>query len=136
MSVLDEVTAKAKSMVGEKMPAAPLAAALFEFLKKPEMGGVQGLIGRFEKAGLGAQIQSWMGGGKPLPIAPEEVTRVLGSENVGDIATKAGMPPADATQQIATLLPDVVKQFASAGSGSAAGPLGEVGAFVKSKFDK
>ena len=135
MSVLDEVAAKAKSVVGDKVPAAGIAGALLEFLRKPEVGGMQGLVQTFEKAGLGAQIQSWIGKGRPLPISPDEVTRALGSGAIGDLAARAGMPAADATHQIATLLPDVVRQFASA-DGPAAGALGSVGAFVKSGLGK
>ena len=41
-------------------------------------GGVQGVVSQFEKNGLGATVQSWVGTGPNQPVSPDDVRRVLG----------------------------------------------------------
>lgn len=136
MSVLDEVATKVKSAVGAKLPTTSLLDALVEYLGRSETGGLHGLVQKFEKAGLGAQIQSWIGTGTSLPITPDEVTRALGSTDLSQIATKAGIPVEQASQQLATLLPDAVNHLTPAGKLPVAEKLGGLFGSLKDKFSK
>src|SRR5438094_372794 len=43
-------------------------------------GGLQGIVGEFEKNGLGPTVKSWVGTGPNHPISPDEVHRVLGPD--------------------------------------------------------
>ena len=43
-------------------------------------GGLQGVVSEFEKNGLGATVQSWVGTGPNQTISQDEVHRVLGPE--------------------------------------------------------
>lgn len=136
MSVLDEVANKVKSVVGEKAPAAGLLPLVMELLNRPEIGGTKGLVKKFESAGLGAQIQSWIGGDKPLPITPDQVTRVFGNTEINQLATKANLPVADVATQLATLLPEAVKKFAPAVTIPGAEKVGEFVGSLKEKLTK
>ena len=72
-------------------------------------------LAKLEAAGLGAQVQSWLGEGRPLPLAAEQLRAVLGQDPLQQIAREFGLP-ADATLKIlAEQIPNAVHQ---AGAGS------------------
>lgn len=136
MKILEEVTAKVKTAVEQKVPSSDILMTLVEFLKRPDLGGLPGLVQKFEKAGLGQQIQSWIGKETPLPITPDEVTRALGSTEIADMAAKVGVPTEELTRHVAELLPTAVKQFAPGVEAPAGGIMGEIGSFIKDKLAK
>jgi uncharacterized protein YidB (DUF937 family) len=137
MSILNEVVTKATAMVGDKaQPAIGLLNPLIEYLHRPEIGGVPGLVQKFEKAGLGPQIQSWIGSGKQLPITPDDVIHVFGSTDISSLAAKAGIPTEQAAQQIAELLPQAVSNFAPSAKLSNTGVFGDVATKIEQQFVK
>jgi len=71
-------------------------------------GGLGGLVGAFEQAGLGELAKSWVGTGANLPVSAEQIQSVLGSGVVAQFAEKLGVDPAQAAGQLAQLLPQVV----------------------------
>jgi len=71
-------------------------------------GGLGGLMNAFRNKGLGDMISSWISTGPNPPITPAQVTDVLGHETVGQFASKAGVPPSEAGQLLAGLLPAAV----------------------------
>lgn len=76
-----------------------------------EIGGLSGLISKFEQAGLGDAIQSWIGGGPNQPVSGDQVSSALGSGTVADIAARLGVAPDAAAGQLAQLLPDLINQL-------------------------
>lgn len=136
MGVLNEVVTKGEALIADKAPASGLLNHLIDFLHRPETGGLQGLILKFEKAGLGPQIQSWIGTGKPLPITPDEVTRALRSEEIAELATKAGVSTEQASRQISELLPQAIKHFAPDAKLPGARVFGDVATSLEEKFIK
>ena len=89
-------------------------------------GGLGGLVGKFEQAGLGNVVSSWIGGGQNLPISAEQLQSVLGSDAVAGIAAKLGINPADAMGQLSTMLPGLVDKLTPNGAAPAGG-LGNMG---------
>ncbi len=71
-------------------------------------GGLQGIMSKFEAAGLGNKVQSWTGGGGNLPLAAEEVTRVFPPQQIESFAEAHGVPASVATEMLAHLLPHAV----------------------------
>jgi uncharacterized protein YidB (DUF937 family) len=71
-------------------------------------GGLGGLVGAFEKAGLGEVAQSWVSGGGNLPVSADQIQAVLGSGVVAQFAQKLGIDPQQAAGHLAELLPQVV----------------------------
>ena len=71
-------------------------------------GGLPGIMSRFEAAGLGNKVQSWVGNGSNLPLAAEEVTRVFPPQEIESFAEAHGVPPTVATAMLAHLLPHAV----------------------------
>lgn len=71
-------------------------------------GGVSGLVEKFEQAGLGEHIRSWVGSGDNLPISAEDITRVFPPEQIAAWAEQHGLPAEAAPQLLAHLLPHAV----------------------------
>ena len=55
-------------------------------------GGLGGLVQKFEAAGLGGVISSWIGSGENQAIAPDALHGILGSDVVQQISAKTGLP--------------------------------------------
>lgn len=132
MSVLDNVLDKAKSVAGAE-PASALMNQLLEFLKSPELGGIQGLVKKFEKAGLGPTIHSWIGNGKQLPITPAEITKVLGSDTISQMANKTGFSVNEVGQKLTDILPATISRLTPGGKFPSLGSISELGSGLKDK---
>ncbi len=91
-----------------------------------EHGGLGGLIGRFEQAGLGHVVSSWIGKGENLPVSGEQMAQVLGTDTVAALARKVGLSADDLPGQLSQILPGLVDQLTPHGESPAAG-LGNAG---------
>lgn len=79
-------------------------------------GGMQGLIAQFEKQGLGSTVKSWVGNGANLPITPDQVHQVLGSQTVQAMAARFGINPQEMAQRIAQALPKAIDHLTPTGA--------------------
>ena len=84
-------------------------------------GGLGGLIAKFQQAGLGPVIASWIGGGPNEPVSGEQVTSALGSSTVADMAGKLGLNSGEVAGQLSQLLPLLVNQLTPQGQAPAQG---------------
>jgi uncharacterized protein YidB (DUF937 family) len=91
---------------GQTGQAALIATAL-EFVNS-QPGGITGLIERFQQHGAGEIVQSWIGHGENQPISPDTLNNVLGHDNVGALAQKAGVSSDQLSGMLAAVLPHVV----------------------------
>jgi hypothetical protein len=57
-------------------------------------GGLAGLVEMFNKSGLSQQAASWVGTGENLPISADQISKVLGSGQLAELAGKFGIDPA------------------------------------------
>ena len=73
--------------------------------------GLAGLVGAFQKQGLGDMVSSWISTGPNPPISETQVSSVLGEETIGQFARKAGVPANQASSLLAALLPTAVDQL-------------------------
>lgn len=81
-----------------------------------QSGGISGLVEKFQQAGMGDVVSSWIGKGENLPISPEQLQSVLGSEAVSNMAQKMGLNPDDALGQLSNLLPSLVDKLTPDGA--------------------
>ena len=72
------------------------------------MGGLGGIISAFQKGGLGHLTDSWVGTGDNLPVSGDQLSQVLGSDKISQIASQLGMSQSDAAGGLAKILPDLV----------------------------
>lgn len=72
------------------------------------MGGLGGIISAFQKGGLGHLTDSWVGTGDNLPVSGDQLSQVLGSDKISQIASQLGMSQSDAAGGLAKILPDLI----------------------------
>lgn len=124
MGLLDSVMGAVSGQAGQQGGLASVLGGLLA--NNSELGGLSGLIEKFKQAGLGDVIQSWIGKGENLPISAEQITQVLGSGTVGNIASQLGVDPAQASSQLAQMLPGLINTLTPGGEAPQGG-LGQAG---------
>jgi uncharacterized protein YidB (DUF937 family) len=90
-------------------------------------GGLAGLVQKFQQGGLGDVVASWIGTGQNLPVSPDQLRQVLGSDVIGQLAQQLGVPQEDVASQLSQLLPQVVDQATPEGRLPDEGGLGSLG---------
>ena len=76
-----------------------------------QSGGLAGLVQLFTSKGMGDIISSWTGTGDNLPISSGQITEVLGSDTIKNLASKLGMDSNSLTGQLSNLLPQVIDKL-------------------------
>lgn len=109
MGLLDDLAGKAlTSFLGSSQN--PLAHSALEMIQN-QPGGLSGLVQQFQQKGLGDVVSSWVSTGQNLPITSDQISHVLGSQQVKDLAAKVGISPEQATSQLSALLPTIVDKL-------------------------
>lgn len=93
----------------------PLASGLLQMIQN-QPGGLQGLVQSFHDKGMGGLVSSWISTGPNPPISADQVHQVLGSDQVKELAAKAGINPDMASSAIAQILPGLVDKLTPNGS--------------------
>ena len=102
-----------------------------------ELGGISGLTDKFNQAGLGDMLGSWIGTGANLPISADQISNVLGSDAIGNIASQLGLDPVMVSNQLAQMLPGLIDQLTPQGAvpegglGNAGDLMGMLGGLLK-----
>jgi uncharacterized protein YidB (DUF937 family) len=78
-------------------------------------GGLAALVQQFQAAGLGEQVNSWIGTGQNLPVSPEQLQGALGGDQMSMMAEKMGLSTGDLGAQLSQMLPQVVDQLTPSG---------------------
>lgn len=90
---------KARGLVGM------LVSRIFDW----NSGGTEGFLDAFHTRGLGDVVSSWLGTGiNRLPISPRQLESVIGSNVLGGIAARLGLPAGTVGSAAAAILPDLV----------------------------
>jgi uncharacterized protein YidB (DUF937 family) len=71
-------------------------------------GGVQGVVGEFERNGFGQTVQSWVGTGPNDPISAGDIQRVLGPDLLQQLSAKSGLSQQDLADKLTQILPRAV----------------------------
>ena len=95
MGLFDSLTEGLKGVLGQ-VTVQDLPGMLNAALAQTPMGNLQGLADQLQSGGLGAEVQSWIGAGKNLPISADQLKEVLGSDQVKQIAQHFGIDPGGA----------------------------------------
>ncbi len=126
------------AVTGQLQQQGSLSGALGGLLAtNGELGGLSGLADKFQQAGLGHVIGSWIGRGENLPISADQISSVLGSDTIGNIANQLGIDPAQASDQLSQVLPGLIDKLTphgvmpEGGLGNAGDLMGMLGGLLK-----
>lgn len=110
------------ALLGGGGGAGGLAGALGGLLaNNGSQGGLGGLVGKFEQAGLGNVIGSWIGNGPNAPVSGDQLNNVLGGDVVGGLAQKLGVNVQTLLPMLAAVLPMVINHLTPQGQVPAQG---------------
>ena len=84
-------------------------------------GGLGGLADKFNQAGMGDVLNSWIGSGKNQPISGDQLTQVLGHDTLGQIAGQLGLNHGDTAGALSQILPGLIDQLTPHGQAPAGG---------------
>jgi uncharacterized protein YidB (DUF937 family) len=115
MGLFDQITGALGQQLGGSGQTNQLMQMVVSLINSHQ-GGLQGLVQQFTQAGLGQQAQSWVSTGQNLPISAEQITQVLGSGKIQDIAKQLGIGHADTASGLANVLPHVVDHLTPNGA--------------------
>ena len=92
-------------------------------------GGLGALLQQLQAAGLGEQVNSWVGTGQNLPLSPEQLQGALGGDQMSMMAEKMGLSTGDLGAQLSQMLPQVVDQLTPGGQ-LPQGGMGDLGSLL------
>lgn len=92
-------------------------------LLSPESGGLNGLVQKFEQAGLGDMIKGWISTGPNPAISTDQLQKALGSDAVTKLAAAAGINPDDLLKQVSAHLPGIIDKLTPDGTAPSADAL-------------
>ena len=71
-------------------------------------GGPAGIAQKFQQAGLGDKVQSWIGNGHNLPVSAEQIAQVFPPAQLDAWAQQHGLPAGVASGILAQFLPHAI----------------------------
>lgn len=80
-----------------------------------KMGGIDGLVKKFQQSGMGDVASSWVGTGENKNINPDQLTHVLGKDQITDLARQADIPESQAPSVLSRILPAIVDKLTPEG---------------------
>ena len=133
-SVLSAVTQNAQSssgglgdLIGQLAGNPQLMQVATSLLSNDgSVGGLEGLIAKFQQAGLGDVMASWVGTGRNQAISGDQLGQVLGNDTLSGLARQLGVNSGDLAGQLSSVLPGLVDQLTPNGHAPAGG-LGNAG---------
>jgi uncharacterized protein YidB (DUF937 family) len=81
-----------------------------------EDGKLQGLVQKFKDEGLDQQVSSWISKGENIPVAGDQIKKILGNDIVAGIAQKLGISTDEAADKLAHEVPKAVDEQTPDGS--------------------
>ncbi|KAB1075151.1 YidB family protein [Methylobacterium planeticum] len=80
-----------------------------------DLGGLDGLIERFQRGGLGDVMESWIGHGQNRPVQPNQLADALGPDTIDTLEHQTGLDRTALLGQLAQVLPEVISQLTPQG---------------------
>jgi len=75
-----------------------------------------GIVSEFQSKGLGETVKSWVAVGPNQPVSGEQISQVLGSDTVSQLAARFGFSQEDLANKISQVLPQVVDKLTPHGT--------------------
>jgi uncharacterized protein YidB (DUF937 family) len=98
---------------GSQQGQSPLAQMALQLIQ--QNGGLPGILAKFQQAGMGQHADSWVGTGSNMPITADQLSQVLGSGALGQLAQQFGMSQGGASSGLAQMLPQIIDKLTPTG---------------------
>ena len=115
-SILSGVLNNQQAGQAPPMPPQSMLQNVLALLQNQNVGGLSGLIQKFERAGLGHVVSGWVSNGPNPPVSADQVHAALGDQPVQQFAQQSGMSFADAKNVLAQMLPHMVDHLTPNGN--------------------
>ncbi|MBP9906509.1 MAG: DUF937 domain-containing protein [Rhodoferax sp.] len=119
MGLFDSVVSAVSSHVQQQGGIANVLSDLLA--NNGELGGLNGLVAKFNQAGLGDVVGSWIGTGENQPISADQLSGVLGSDVLGKAASQLGLDSSQLSGQLSAMLPGLIDKLTPNGTAPQAG---------------
>ncbi|MDE2421755.1 MAG: DUF937 domain-containing protein [Gammaproteobacteria bacterium] len=116
MGLAESLLGGAAQGQGNNGVAAALLPEILSWVQ--QQGGVSNAVSTLSASGLGEQAQSWISNGDNQQMATQQVSQLLGSDQVTQLAAKIGVSPEQIQSGVATLLPQVINHLTPNGDTS------------------
>lgn len=121
---------------GDASGAADPASALSGLVSAE--GGLDGLVAKLRDAGLGEQVDSWIGTGPNQPIDANQLSSALGEGEIQRLSSGSGLDIMSLLPMLAAFLPQLVNMLtpngtvpdAGLGAGLGSGGMGDLGGLL------
>jgi uncharacterized protein YidB (DUF937 family) len=80
-----------------------------------QVGGLQGLLNLFNKAGLADQVKSWISTGGNQGVSPQQLSQAIGPNILEQLGGQFGLNADQVSSGLAQVLPNVVDQLTPSG---------------------
>jgi uncharacterized protein YidB (DUF937 family) len=124
---MDDLSGLMRGLDGDAAGADPAAAVSGLANAIGAEGGLDGLVDKLRDAGLGDQVDSWIGGGPNQPIDPQQLGAALGDDEVQRLAGSSGLDIAALLPMLAAFLPQIINMLTPQGSVPDGGLDGAIG---------
>jgi uncharacterized protein YidB (DUF937 family) len=105
----------ASGVLGRKQEPAPAASPASHPEAGGLLGGLGGLLEKFQQSGHGDVAKSWIGTGQNQPIPPGSLGSALGPSIIKTLSEKTGLSEQQVTAQLSQLLPGLVDKLTPQG---------------------
>ena len=112
MGLLDELLGKLTALFSSSDPLHKnLVSSVTDLVNSPQVGGLAGIVSKFESSGLSTLVQSWVSTGKNLPATAQQIEQGLGVEKIMAMAQGLGVTPDVVKAKLAEILPQVIDKL-------------------------
>ena len=119
MSLFDSVLGAVSNQLQQQGGMASVLSGLLA--NNGELGGLNGLVEKFNQAGLGDVMSSWIGKGENQAISADQLSNVLGNETLSKAASQIGLDPSQLSGQLSAMLPGLIDKLTPHGTAPAGG---------------
>ena len=88
-------------------------ALAFQLLQRA--GGISGLIEKLRNSGLGQHADSWVGTGRNMPVAPDQLRSAIGPDVLDQLARHFNLSEEEASAGLAQVMPELVNEMTPEG---------------------
>jgi uncharacterized protein YidB (DUF937 family) len=102
---------------GQQGQNSPISGILQQVLamRDGDNQGVAAIVSKFQAAGLGQHVQSWVGTGENVPVSGDQIGQVFSDQQIQGWAQQAGTTPDSMREVLAQALPHLVDHLTQGG---------------------